>query len=201
MSLRLRAEGVPMHEFRATTQNFAQRLGAGGSRRKGWMIFSQIQYLDNDSSAIIVGVPTPARGLCAHYGRSEGLAASVFYHRTTDGHHERSRRIHLLIWPALRRIQVAAPIRFPNDIADAPREDRVPVNDAGENSGEPTQSDSQQRLSRRIPRSRLSRRRLVRRDGWRTVVPVGPTSDGSAPNAVVAQAIRRSRKWTFNATW
>src|SRR5690349_4312545 len=55
------------------------------------------------------------------------LGLLVFNHRATDCHHERDRRIDLLVEPSLRRVQVAASVRLAHDIADAPRQHWVSV--------------------------------------------------------------------------
>ena len=48
----------------------------------------------------------------------------VLHHRAANRHHERNLGIDFLIRPALRRIQVAAPVRLTDHIADAPSQQR-----------------------------------------------------------------------------
>src|SRR5689334_12825192 len=46
------------------------------------------------------------------------LRLFVLHHRTANRHHERHCCVDLLIGPRFGQIQVAAPVRFPNYVAD-----------------------------------------------------------------------------------
>jgi hypothetical protein len=57
----------------------------------------------------------------------QALGIFILDHRATNRHHERDRRVDLLIRSALGRVKTPAPVGFADHIAEAPLEDRIAV--------------------------------------------------------------------------